>query len=722
MSRRNFISVLVLQILCCCLPGTSQSQGPVLDSADLPPAAVRQIEALMAEKANRTPAQQKISSHLLHEARVRRGETIADGVPTKRTDASVGPDGLVEVDIRTGVTAALQQRIVQLGGRIVSTVPARQAIRARVPLANIEAIAALPEVIRIRPADRWFTRRPQSSAALLRTALADSPIPRKVNTSEGDTAHRAALARSLYGVTGSGIGIGVLSDGVDSLADRQATGDLPNVTVLSGQAGIGNEGTAMLEIAYDLAPGARLFFATADGGQAQLATNIGALCDAGANIIVDDVGYFTEAVFQDGIVAQGVNSAVGKGCFYFSAAGNEGSVDHGTAGVWEGDFVAAGTTPPGTVAGVAHDFGGGKNSDQVTASGADFVLEWSDPLGGSANDYDLYLFDSTLTTVLDFSTDVQTGTQDPVESICSGACNFNDTGNRLVIVKYSGSGRYLHLTTFGGQLATATTGQIGGHPAAENAFAVAAVNVATAGGGAFTGGSANPVENYSSDGLRRIFFNADGTAITPGDFSSTGGRVVQKPDIAAADCVTTATPGFTRFCGTSAAAPHAAAIAALMLQARGGPSSMTLSDMRNAMAGRALDIEAPGTDRDSGAGIFDALGIVGRIHPLFTDSPLTPGVTVIRAVHLTELRNRIDAQRQRCGLALFSWTDSPPTAGMTLIKAVHISEMRTALNDAYTACHISPLPTYTDSSIVVNSTVVKASHITELRNAVIAIE
>jgi len=60
-------------------------------------------------------------------------------------------------------------------------------------------------------------------------------------------------------------------------------------------------------------------------------------------------------------------------------------------------------------------------------------------------------------------------------------------------------------------------------------------------------------------------------------------------------------------------------------------------------------------------------------------------------VHLTELRNRIDAQRQRCGLSLFSWTDSPVTSAVTPIKAVHINEMRTALNDAYTACHISPL-------------------------------
>jgi hypothetical protein len=719
MIRRIVLSLLLLQILGACLPAAAQLQRPVLLSTDLPAVAVQQIEALMAEKANRTPAQRKIASQLLHEARVHRGETMADGISTQRANARVGTDGLVEVDIRTGVSAAVQQQIAQIGGTVVSDVPSHEAIRARVPVNSIEAIAALPEVKSIRPAERWITHQRQGAGVMLRTA-SDSPIANKVNTSEGDTAHRAALARSLYGVTGSGIGIGVLSDGVDSWRARQSTGDLPSVTVLSGQDGMGDEGTAMLEIVYDLAPRARLFFATAAGGQAKLATNIEALCDAGANIIVDDIAYALEAVFQDGIVARGVNNAVGKGCFYFSAAGNEGSVDHGTAGVWEGDYVAAAANPPNT-SGVAHDFGGA-NSDQITANGNDFVLQWSDPLGGSANDYDLYLFDSTLTTILNFSTDFQTGTQDPVESICSASCGFDNTGNRLVIVKYAGANRYLHLTTLGGKLAIGTAGQTAGHAAAENAFAVAAVNVATAGGGAFTGGAANPVENYSSDGPRRIFFNADGTAITPGNFSSTGGRVVQKPDIAGADCVSTSTPGFSRFCGTSAAAPHAAAIAALMLQARGGPSSMTLSEMRNAMTTRALDIEAAGVDRDSGAGIFDALGSVGRAHPAFTDSPLTPGVTTIRAVHLTELRNRIDAQRQRCHLSGFSWTDSPAMSGMTLIRAVHIREMRTALNDAYNACRVYPLPTYTDDPIIPNSTVVKASHITELRNAVIAIE
>ena len=103
----------------------------------------------------------------------------------------------------------------------------------------------------------------------------------------------------------------MVSNGVRSLADRQASDDLPaRVTVLPGQGGRGDEGTALLEIVHDLAPGAELYFATGFGGEAQMAENIEALCEAGANVIVDDIGYTLEAAFQDGIVSKGVNAAV----------------------------------------------------------------------------------------------------------------------------------------------------------------------------------------------------------------------------------------------------------------------------------------------------------------------------------------------------------------------------------------------------------------------------
>ena len=148
----------------------------------------------------------------------------------------------------------------------------------------------------------------------------------------------------------------MLSDGVDSLAASIASGDLPPDTeVLPGQAGSGDEGTAMLEIVHDLAPNAQLAFATAFTSAESFADNIRALRAAGADIIVDDVLYFAESPFQDGPIAQAVIDVTDDGALYFSSAGNEQNVDDGTAGNYEGDFVSSGLTI-GKFAGVAHDF------------------------------------------------------------------------------------------------------------------------------------------------------------------------------------------------------------------------------------------------------------------------------------------------------------------------------------------------------------------------------
>ena len=440
-----------------------------------------------------------------------------------------------------------------------------------------------------------------------------------------------------------------------------------------------------------------------------MAANILALCNAGAKVIVDDIFYEDEAVFEDDALTQAVNTATANGCHYFSAAGNSGNLNDGTSGVWEGDFVAGISTPEG----LRHNFGGGATSNAITVDPpGGIVLQWSDKRGSSSNDYDLYLFSSDLSTIEAASNDFQTGDDDPIEIIDS--FGINDLGLRLVVVRFSGAGRYLHLNTNEGRLQLGTAGQIFGHPTAPLAYAVGAVNVATAGGGAFVGGATNPVETFSVDGPRRIFYAANGTPITPGDFSSTGGMVRQKPEIVAADRVATATPGFSTFVGTSAAAPHAAAIAALVLQAAGGPNSLSVTALRNVLFGVTLDIEADGFDRDSGYGILDAYRAVAAAQ-LFEDEPLVPGVHSARAMHVIQLRAKFDAARARYGLAAFSWTDPTIVAGATVIKGAHIQEMRTALSAAYVASGRAA-PSFTDANLP--GVLVRAVHISELRTAV----
>jgi hypothetical protein len=509
-----------------------------------------------------------------------RGRRIARGVPSLRTGVVWDARGRTEVDVRARVTVELLSRIEALGGEIVNAFPERDALRAHLPANALELLAARPEVRSIRPAERARFH--------------------KIDTSEGDVAHGADTLRAAYGVDGSGIAVGVLSDGVDSLAAIQASDDLPAVFVLPGQAGSGDEGTAMLEIVHDIAPGADLLFATALGGRAAFAANIVALQEAGAEVIVDDVQYLAEPVFQDGVVAEAVETVSAAGVLYFSAAGNEGSLAKGTSGVWEGDFTWSGSSFRGNP---THAFPGGSTSNTVVEdSPYVFSLFWSDPQGGSANDYDLFLLAPGGSTVISASTDIQNGNDDPIEMIDS--FDFDDSGRELLVVRDVGVGRYLHLNTTGGRLAIATDGQTSGHSAARSAFSIAAVRAGWAGGAGGVFDGSEPIESFSSDGPRRVFFESDGSPITLADFYSTGGEVRQKPDFAAANCVSTATPGFDLFCGTSAAAPHAAAIAALLLEL--GGDSLTAEDVRAAFELGAFDIEALGVDVLAGYGLIDA--------------------------------------------------------------------------------------------------------------------
>jgi hypothetical protein len=100
----------------------------------------------------------------------------------------------------------------------------------------------------------------------------------------------------------------------------------------------------------------------------------------------------------------------------------------------------------------------------------------------------------------------------------------------------------------------------------------------------------------------------------------------------------------------------------------------------------------------------------------FTDDPLIPGVTVVKAAHVTELRLRVDALRVRFGAGVYAWTDPGLPAGTT-IKAVHVLELRAALQQAYAAAGLPP-PVYTEPAIAV----IKALHIHELRSAIVSLE
>ncbi len=589
--------------LALCFVSVAAFAAPKLEKLPIAPSALKQIAALESVKKAQTPAQSKLDSRL-YLASLRQKNDPALGPLTHFRFMKPDRNGLVDVDIilvkATGLKPVVK-RLEETGGVVKSTHVGFRRISARAALSSLEALAAMPEVLRVRQPMPYY-----------KSAL---------NTSEGDATHGAATARGLFSTTGVGVKVGVISDGVDSLAALQASGDLPPVVdVLAGQAGSGDEGSAMLEIVHDLAPGADLAFATAVTSEAQFAQNILDLAAAGCDIIVDDIIYLDESPFQDGPVAQAVNTVTAAGVLYFSSAGNEGNANDLTSGTWEGDFVPNGTPAALAGAGPVHNFGDGGQSILVeNAFLNEPLLIWAEhydlATGNASTDFDLYVMDGTLANIFDASTDVQDGVGGddfPIEFVSGGTF----TGERLVVAQFAAGATstvpMFNLIVFRGELddALATGGATRGHSAAAAAFSTAATPAAdsfdgiTPDGpypGLFTG--ANESESFTSDGPRRILLSPAGAEITPGNRTSTGGVVRQKPDITAADGVSCAAPGFATFYGTSAAAPHAAAIAALMISA---VPSLTPAQVRTHLLSTAIDIEIAGTDRDTGAGVVMA--------------------------------------------------------------------------------------------------------------------
>ncbi|MBI3649907.1 MAG: S8 family serine peptidase [Acidobacteria bacterium] len=693
-------------------PAYAKSIAPLT----LAPSALLQVQILQAFKGSQTAAQKKIGSRLLIVSKKRQNK-LPLGLESLRTSVETAVGGNAVVDLT--VTSRIAGLKALDAYHFVIRSALGKTIRAEVPFDKLEEIAALPAIISIREPSRAYTSRMESSgmastsgsrlavntgfneravrakvqlqAALAKLAVPGSPRPMFVdNVSEGDRTHRALDARNGFGFTGMGVKIGVISDGVDTLATRQATGDLPAVTVLTGQGGSGDEGTAMLEIVHDLAPGAQLFFATALPTQAQFAQNIRDLRTAGCDIIVDDIIYLNESPFHDGqptglnstmgIIAQAVNDVTAAGALYFSSAGNEGNKDDDTSGTWEGDFNANGTPAVLAGAGPVHNFGDGGQSVLVTFGGGNPpLLHWSDPLDTAANDYDLYDLDGSLTTIFDASTDTQDGAggdDQPFEGISGGTFS----GERLVVALFSGATRFIRLEVFRGTIALNTAGATYGHSATANAYSVAATPASAPFGtgepsgpfpGPFT--SANVSETFSCDGPRQLFYQADGTLFGAGTLAGQG-LIRQKPDITAADGVMTAAPGFNPFFGTSAAAPHAAAIAALVKSAN---PMLTPTQIRTALTSSAIDIEGAGVDRDTGAGIvmgFEALQSIGA----------TPIATLnLGTVTFTETGGDADGFLEPCERADF-------TIGLTNVGAATASAVSATLSSSTSGVVTNP--------------------------------
>jgi subtilisin family serine protease len=349
----------------------------------------------------------------------------------------------------------------------------------------------------------------------------------------------------------------------------------------------------MLEIIHDIAPGAQLAVASANTSL-EFAQRVNELVNNfGADVVVDDLGFFFEPYFSDGIVAQAV-AAVTSQTIYISAAGNY-ALGHYEVNYLSDYSEGADFHNFGQAAGVPTDI-----SMNVLIYPGQFVvpiLQWNDQFGLSANDYDLLLVNEAETDFLCptcMSAEKQSGIQDPIE----GICYFNNTNypvrGKIVIHRFSGVSKRLEMFVLGGQVEEYNTpdGSVFGHSGVPGALAIGAINASDPGN--------DNIEPFSSRGPSRI------------DFPSVQNR--PKPDLIAIDGVSvTGTGGFPSvFFGTSAAAPHAAGVAALLKQ---GAPAATPAMIRTALKSSAVDLGISGQDNIFGSGRINALAAFMVIAP-----------------------------------------------------------------------------------------------------------
>ena len=681
-------------------------------------------------KVRRRPAQNlTVRSRICRGMRRWRGRTMQSricarllpAVRFKQEAADAAPLVLIDAVTR-GDPQQLKAALVGLGLQHASVYS--NDVGGWLPVTQLEAAAAVPELHSIRAA----MSRTRSGAV----------------TSQGDFVQHSDVARTQNSLTGAGVTVGILSDSYDcysvyaankvpasgaagyanngflaTAADDVSTGDLPSGVAVLEEAQAGNggcmnygaptqlplsdEGRAMLQIVHDVAPGASLAFYTAYNSEADFAAGIGKLAasvasgGAGAKVIADDVGYFDEPFFQDGIVAQAIDAVEAQGVAYFSAAGNDGTLAYENL---TPSFGAASTTAPN--AGdkpLNFDPSGATTVTSLPVTIASLipgefvaiVVEWDQPYvtgapnsGGATSHIDVCITGASGTDeIIDYAGNPAacsganaTGSDSYQVMIVGNPANASGNsaaeninvyvgladgttapGRIKVVVEDDGAGSTIN--AFPGNSVNAT---LQGHPGAAGAAAVgAAFYLNTPACGTTPAG----LEYFSSEGGTPILFDTAGNRLaTP--------VVRQKPDFVGPNGGNDTFLGFTlasagipvttnitacqndasfpNFFGTSAATPHVASIAALMLQAK---PAVTPAQIYQALRNSALPM-GPSPNVDAGYGFVQAdTSLVVPVLSLAANAVSVGGSTTLSW-------SAIDATS--C-TASGSWTGSRATSG-----------------------------------------------------------
>jgi len=519
------------------------------------------------------------------------------------------------------------------------------------------------------------------------------------------------------------------------------------------QLPFGDEGRAMLQVVHDVAPGASLAFYTAENSEADFANGIGQLAapvasgGAGATVIADDVGYFDEPFFQDGIVAQAIDAVEAQGVAYFSAAGNDGTLAYDNTAP---TFNTVSTTAPNS----------GEHLLNFDASGATtvtalpvtiaslipgefvaIVVEWDQPYvtgapnsGGATSHIDLCITGASGTDeIIDYAGNAATcsgpnATGSDSYQVMIVANPANASGNTAketlnIVVGLAGGtaapGRIKVAVEDDGAGSTinafaTNSATLQGHPGAAGAAAV---------GAAFfletpaCGTTPATLEGYSSEGGAPILFDTSGTRLAapvvrqkPDFVGPDGGNDTFLGFTLASQSITDSSsiagcknnPSYPNFFGTSAATPHAAGIAALMLQAN---SALTPAEIYQALRNSALPMATPSPNFQSGYGLVQADAAFALIPEV---APAAPTLTLASSSIVVGSSTTItwtEANATGC-TASGSWSGALAASGSQTVQPT------AAATDTYTLTCVNAAGSSVPTSVTltVTATPPPASH------------